>query len=603
MKRTWKMHTRILILCLGVTLFALIFQMLLFQHSSSKMIYEQAKNESFHSLQNMQEDVYNFIKGIEKVLIESYNEREFIQDLRNRTDITSMREEYSREAYNIATNNFESMDGVVALYLYNTEDEIISTYRRAVTPKHNYPLDIYARDNVYNADIVREYVQSNDSSMLISSYYNTARERDIIRFVLKLYNNGNTRDIIGYVVCDVDSKNLIAIMEKYSSRENMYLWFQPAGDRPAASFGALEGEEAAAIETFQKSIQSGGEGDKAAIESGNRVFFYLEQNKYNFGAYSLMPQEMFYENQKVLASNLILILVVMCTVAMVVTYFVSKTLTRPLENMTATAKKIKAGDTKLRMKVFKEDEIGILGQNFNEMLDTMEDLISREYRTKLLLNRAEYNALQAQINPHFLYNTLDTMGSIAEMQECRQVSALCQSLSNIFRYSLDMKHPFSTVAKEMAHLKNYIYVMDVRMRDHIQYQFDIEEEVLKAEIPRLSIQPIVENAINHGLRNSRKEKKVRICAKAVGELVEITVEDNGVGMPEEKIKSLLGAEQAEHSGEMEGHKSIGIQNIHMRMQMLYGEAYGMEIFSKEGEGTCVKLKIPQKAQEKKENMA
>ncbi|MBO5303018.1 MAG: histidine kinase [Lachnospiraceae bacterium] len=591
MKRTWKMHTKILFLCLGVTFFALIFQMFLFQQSSSKMIYQQAKNESFHSLQNMQEDVYNFIKGIEKVLVESYNEREFIQDLKAQTHVENMREKYSREAYNIATNNFETTDGVVALYLYTEEDEIISTYRRAVTPKHNYPLDIYTEENTYNADIVKEYVKSENTSMLISSYYNTARERDIIRFVLKLYNNGNAKDIIGYVVCDVDSKNLTAIMEKYSSNENMYLWFQPTGDRPAACFGNLEDEEIRTIENFQKSIRSGGKGDKTTMESGNRVFFTLEQDKYNFGAYSLMPQDMFYENQRILASNLVLILVVMLVVALIVTYFVSKTLTRPLENMTATAKKIRDGETELRIEVEKEDEIGILGQNFNEMLDTMEDLISREYRAKLLLNRAEYNALQAQINPHFLYNTLDTMGSIAEMQECRQVSALCQSLSNIFRYSLDMKHPFSTVAKEMAHLKNYIYVMDVRMRDHVNYAFEIDEAVLKADIPRLSIQPLVENALNHGLRNSRREKKVRICAKAEGDLMENLVEDNGVGMPEEKVKSLLAEKETENK------KSIGIHNIHMRMKMLYGEEYGIEIVSHEGEGTCVKLRIPQKAQE------
>ncbi len=103
------------------------------------------------------------------------------------------------------------------------------------------------------------------------------------------------------------------------------------------------------------------------------------------------------------------------------------------------------------------------------MLDEMDKLLRREYETKLLLNRAEYKALQAQINPHFLYNTLDTMSSIAEIQNCRQVSSLSQSLSNIFRYSLNMKNPLSTVAKEIVHLKNYIYVMNVRMMDNVEY--------------------------------------------------------------------------------------------------------------------------------------
>lgn len=588
MKRTWRMHTKILLLCLGVTFSALILQMILFELSSSKMIYKQAKNESFHSLENMQEDVFDLIKRIEKVLIESYNEREFMHDLKEKTDIEVLREKYPREAYNLATSHFETTDGVVALYLYNMENEIISTYRRAVTPKHNYPLDIYETDKDYHADVVKEYVASERTDMMISSYYNTAREKEILRFVLKFYSNGNSRNTIGYVVCDVDSKTLLEIMKKYCSSEDMYLWFQPMGDRPAVSYGTIDANEKAVLEEFQKSISAGRQGDKKTIESGSRVFFQVEQDKYNFGAYSLMPQEMFYENQKILASNLALILIAMFAAAMAVAYFVTKTLTRPLEEMTDTAKKIKEGDTRLRMKVLKEDEIGILGQNFNEMLDTIEELIGREYKTKLLLNKAEYNALQAQINPHFLYNTLDTMGSIAQMQNCRQVEALCQSLSNIFRYSLDMKHPLSTIAKEMTHLKNYIYVMDVRMQDHVNYVFDIAEEVLKAEIPRLSIQPLVENALNHGLRNSRREKCICIRAKAIGEEMEITVEDNGVGMPEEKVKSLL---------ETESVRSIGIYNIHMRMKMLYGEEYGIKISSKEGEGTCVTLKIPQNVKE------
>lgn len=598
MNHTWKMHTKILLLCLGVTFFALILQMLLFQETSSEMIYQQAKTESFHSLQNMQDDVYNLMKRVEKVLIESYNKRDFIKDLKNEKDIGQMRKEYSREAYNIATTNFETSDSVVALYLYNSKHEIISTYRRAVTPRHNYPLDIYTDEELYNSKIVKEYVESDDTAMLVSSYYNTAREREILRFVLKIYSNGNSRNKIGYAVCDIDSKNLLAIMEKYSTGETMYLWFQPMGDRPALCIGRLQENEKEALADFQKRIREGEEDDKTIREFGSQVFFHVEQNKYNFGAYTLMPQEMFYENHKILARNLIVIVLAMFAVTLVVTYLVTKTLTRPLENMMDTAQKIKEGDTRLRMEGLKDDEIGQLGQNFNEMLDTIEELISREYRTKLLLNRAEYHALQAQINPHFLYNTLDTMGSIAEMQGCRQVSALCQSLSNIFRYSLDMKHPLSTVAKEMAHLKNYIYVMDVRMQDHVNYEFEIEEEVLKDAIPRLSIQPIVENALNHGLRNSRGAKKVHICARAQEENLQITVDDNGVGMSQEKIKKLLDPENARES---ENGKSIGINNIHMRMKMLYGEAYGLSISSEIGKGTCVMLRIPRKSPEEVEH--
>ena len=287
-------------------------------------------------------------------------------------------------------------------------------------------------------------------------------------------------------------------------------------------------------------------------------------------------------------SDTIIVLLVNIGMLILCWLFISRTVSRPIQKMEEQMMYSKAIPENMEVDEECEDEITNLKRTYNNLLNSIRELLERTKEEEKIIRKNELDLILEQINPHFLYNTLDTMGSIAQMQNCRQVEALCQSLSNIFRYSLDMKHPLSTIAKEMTHLKNYIYVMDVRMQDHVNYVFDIADEVLKAEIPRLSIQPLVENALNHGLRNSRREKCICIRAKAIGEEMEITVEDNGVGMPEEKVKSLL---------ETESVRSIGIYNIHMRMKMLYGKEYGIKISSKEGEGTCVTLKIPQNVKE------
>lgn len=590
MCRVWKMNTKVLLLFLGTILFALVLQTVLFQKTSSRLIYHQAEEENFNSLKNMQDDIYNFVKDIENGIIDIYNEKELLKDLRIQREIHQMREEYYREAYNIAVTNFETSNSVVALYLYNINHEIISTYRRAVTPKHNYPEDIYESPGSYNEEITRNYVESDNTSMLISSYYNKSRKKDIIRFVLKLYNNSNVRDKIGYVVCDVDSKAIKTIMEKYNTDEEAFMWLQPTGDRPILSFGTLDKKDRSSYKNLQEEIRKGQEQIGVMLESENRVFFQVGQSKYNLGAYSIMPSSLLWQNQKVLTKNLVIIAILMLFIAVVVVYFTSKYLTKPLEKMTQTMKEIKEGNTKLRIEELQGDELGELAKSFNEMLDKIENLISNEYETKLLLHQAEYNALQAQINPHFLYNTLDTMSSIAYIQGCSQVGALCQSLSNIFRYSLDIKHPFSTVAKEIVHLKNYIYVMNVRMQDNVEYHFEIEDSVLKETIPRISIQPIVENALNHGLRNMRGEKQVEICARSLEQDTEIIVKDNGIGMPQEKIDILLEDTDAVHTR----GKSIGLSNINMRIKMLYGEQYGIQIESKINVGTTVTLRVPKK---------
>lgn len=590
MRRVWKMNTKVLLLFLGTILFALVLQTILFQRTSSRLIYQQAEEESFNSLKNMQDDIYSLVKDIENGIIDIYNEKEFLKDLRSQTNIYEMREKYYREAYNIAQTNFETSNGVVTLYLYNIDHEIISTYRRAVTPRHNYPEDIYESPGSYNEEVTRNYVESDDTSMLISSYYNKSRKKDILRFVLKLYNNSNVQDKIGYVVCDVDSKAIRAVMEKYNTDEEAFMWLQPTGDRPIVSFGKLEQKDESSYKNLQEEIRRGKEQVGIMLESENRVFFQVGQSKYNLGAYSIMPQSLLWQNQKVLTKNLVTIAALMLLLAVVIGYFTSKYLTKPLEKMTQTMKEIKEGNTKLRIEEVQRDEIGELAKSFNEMLDKIETLISKEYETQLLLHQAEYNALQAQINPHFLYNTLDTMSSIADIQGCQQVGVLCQSLSNIFRYSLDIKHPFSTVAKEIVHLKNYIYVMNVRMQDNIEYHFEIEDSVLKETIPRISIQPIVENALNHGLRNMRGKKQVEICARSLEQDTEIIVKDNGIGMPQEKIDTLLKDTNTVHTR----GKSIGLNNINMRMKMLYGEQYGIQIESKINVGTTVTLRVPKK---------
>lgn len=582
-----KLRSKILVMCLGSILFALILQTILFQETSSKLIYSQAKEESENSLQNMQNELYAFVKNIENNLIEIYTESSFIKELRQEKDIDILRAEFYRKAYDIAVSKFESADSVVSLYLYTTDHEIISTYRRAVTPRHNYQTDIYADKEQENAGTVMDYVESDETAMLISSYFNPHRGKNIIRFVLKLYGNSNPRDKIGYIVCDVDSKAFVSIMEKYRTDNTMYIWLQPERDRPVVSLGETTDKEKDYYAEISRQIASGGEA--VIAENSRQELFKIKQDKYNLTAYSLMPQSVLRQNQKNLTVNLILIASLMILLASALTAAVSKSVTRPLESLMDTIQRIKDGDRKLRSALKSKDEIGRLGTSFNEMLDQTEELRERENQANRLLAQAEYKALQAQINPHFLYNTLDTMSSIAEVKNCREVSLLSQSLSNIFRYSLNMKEHLSTVAKEIMHLKNYSYVMSVRMQDHVNYIYEIDERTLQDKIPRISLQPIVENALNHGLRNKRGDKEIKIKTEAEEGLLKICIADNGVGMEADELNERLRRNDLSY---IEEGNSIGLYNINARLKMLYGESYGLSVESRLGEGTSIRMTLP-----------
>lgn len=587
-----KLRTKIIIMVLGCVLTALIIQTCLFQNLSSKLIYEQAKEESEQSMQSMQNEIYGLIKGIENNLIEIYMDDELLQSLRKKETIKELQSKFYRKAYDIATDEFETGDDVVSFYLYTMDHQVISTYRRAVTPKHNYASDIYSDPEYTNAEIVKKYVELDNPVMLVSSYYNEYRNKNILRFVMKLYNESNFQDKIGYVVCDVDTKNLEKIMDKYRIDRTAFMWLQPTGDRPIDTLGDLDAEQTKEYNALEKSIACG---KKAENETNSKQeFFRIDQQHYNLTAYSMMPQKVLRQNQRNLTINLLAIALLMICVSMIITGFISSGLTRPLELLMNTIQKIGNGNVQLRAKIVKEDEIGELAQKFNEMLDQMEELKQKEYQTKQLLNRAEYKALQAQVNPHFLYNTLDTMASIAEIRNCPEVSHMSQSLALIFRYSLNMKDPFSTVENEIAHLKNYIYVMDMRMHDNIQYTFDVDEMTLKSKLPRLSLQPIVENAINHGLRNKRGKKKIGIQIKREQMDLVICIEDNGIGLDTSAINESLRKNELDF---VEKGNSIGLHNINARLKMLYGNQYGMHLESMLGEGTKVFMILPDRGED------
>ena len=583
-RKSMRMRGKILALCLGISLSALILQTVLYLRTSSTLIYREAKEENLRLMENMQNEIESYARSIENGLLRLYNQSGFISDLRKGVSVETLREKWNRLAYNIGNENFDTSLSVLALYLYTADHEIISTYRKAMTPKHTYPADIYDETQDTNAQKVKDYVASDDSIMLVSSYYNVYRQKDIARFAVKLYHN---RQVIGYAVCDTDEKALRYLMKKYTEGGEGYVWIQPLGDRAITATGELSETQQANFESASSEIMAESAEEEAITERENQVFFRVQQDKYNIGSYALMPQSLLEKNQRTLTRYLLMIGIAMSAAAVLFSYPISRGLTRQLEKMTETMVRIKGGETQLRMTNLPEDEIGQLGRTFNEMLDRIEGLIAREYEAKLMVNRAEYKALQAQINPHFLYNTLDTMSSIAELSDCPEVGALSQSLSNIFRYSLDMKNPFSTVAREIAHLKNYIYVMNVRMQGTVAYVFDVEEDILQDTLPRISIQPLVENALTHGLKNARGEKRVTVRAHKWEENLRIVVEDNGVGIRPQRMEELL-------QPHTEQETSIGLSNIDSRMKMLYGEAYGVTLESEEGKGTRVYLVIPRR---------
>lgn len=584
------MRNKILFVCVSSMILMLLGFTVLFQNTSTRMIYEQTKDSMYHSMENLQDDVDEIFQRMEYGLIGVYDQRELVDDLKKGETILSMQSKYYFAAQEIATDNFKEGDDVVALYVYDQDKNLISNYRHAVTPAYDYPENLLTEKEC-NAAPLEKYMISSSTDMFISSYYNSSRSRQMVRFALNIFH-GSSR--IGCIVCDVDSKIFVEVMKRYAMEQNNIIWMQPAGDMPAASYGGIEEKYIESYEEIVKEVEGAENGKPFELQVKNGVLFRFPESHYNLELYSFMPSYLLIQNQKILMKNLIVIAAIAMFFSVGLSTVMAEYMARPLKKLTETMRRIREGDTKLRVEKLGTDEIEEMGDTFNQMLDEMEGLISKEYQTKLLLNQMEYKALQSQINPHFLYNTLDTMSSIAEIQNCPVVSNLSQALSHVFRYSLDIKHPMSTVEKEIRHLKSYIYVMNVRMSNQIQYKLEIDPDTWKLLLPRLTIQPLVENAIKHGIRSARGEKIIWVYIKKEEKELNIQVKDSGEGFDAEELNEMLSKNELDY---VEKGSSIGLHNINARIRLLYGNGYGVHVESAPGKGTNVVVTMPQMGEE------
>lgn len=588
MKKEWTMRKALLVLCIVSVVFALLLQTFLFHQSLRRQIRAESISDHELSLNKMQTDLSNFIHTIRGEMLTIYSEQDLIAAMRDTAEKDSSMKDYYWRSWYFARKRFTKEDQLLAMYLYDTKDHLINSYRyNSVT----YPKDIYKVEYDDNSDRVYDYVHGDRTDLMISGYHNSVAKKDIVRFVLKLHNYDADRNALGYLVCDINSAALTSIMAKYVDVEQVCLWLQPLNDRVIAMTGEASESQRRIQKQLAKVVQSHYKSGELEQEYDGNYLIQVSQENYNLEAFVLVSQSLLTATQKTLIRTLLIIMGAMILAIMVIVLFVSQWMTKPVEEMSSTITRIKDGETQLRVQpVGWSQELTTLGTEFNEMLDRMQVMAQEELQHKMLVERTEYKMLQAQINPHFLYNTLDTMSGIANAQNCPMVSGMCHSLSAIFRYSLNMTDELSTVQNEMAHVRNYLYVMDMRNGSTIAYDYQIDSDTLADQMPRICIQPVVENALTHGLRNvRRKDKKLLIRSEHVNENLVITVQDNGAGMDAESMNRLL---EQNDMKRVESGISIGILNVSARLKRLFGEKYGLHIESTAGEGTTVTITVP-----------
>lgn len=234
-------------------------------------------------------------------------------------------------------------------------------------------------------------------------------------------------------------------------------------------------------------------------------------------------------------------------------------------------------------------ELQALSDSFSHMSRRIEELMEKVRREEKVLRKTELRALQAQINPHFLYNTLDSIQWMCEQGKTEDASKMVGALARLFRISISRGHELITIKDELQHAKSYLLIQSYRYRNQFSYRFEVDETLLSYLCNKITIQPLIENAIYHGIDRMVDEGEIVITVKRSQDAAEdilITVSDNGVGMTEEQCAKILSKERSDSGG-------IGVKNVNDRLKIYFGERYGLSIHSVPDEGTTVTVRIPQ----------
>jgi len=329
--------------------------------------------------------------------------------------------------------------------------------------------------------------------------------------------------------------------------------------------------------------------------SGNKYMtVYTTSDKTGWKIINFIPVEQYSANMSFVTKIVLIICLIAITFAIFITIIISSRISNPIEKLSQIMNKIDLGNMSLRADESRHDEIGMLSKSFNSLIRKFQSSIKKEYEANIRQKDSEMKALQAQINPHFLYNVLQSISSIAILHDIDEVNVMAKSLGKMLRYSIKTNENVVSVEEEIEHVINYLSIQKIRFGDKsLDFIINIPDHIKKYSILKLSLQPIIENAIIHGFDGKNEKGIICISCYEEGEYISIEVSDNGRGLNDKKLKKITRElNSADNAYYSDISPSIGLKNVLLRLRIFYGGEVSMNILSEIDVGTCVRIKFP-----------
>jgi len=490
-------------------------------------------------------------------------------------DIMRLIDKFTRETKSIFLDENQMEVYNITLYSYNDklyyDGELLRNLKYAT--EEEWYIEILNTRNFYNCFYKTKSLDGQN--LLLLSYP-----------IIKTTQSGNG-NFLGYIQISLYSNRIFRPESGMPRKKGMEVLILDKKGNVVYGDAAIAGSMQGLLKENKKSgVIRNGETDK--------IYICKSLSPYSLDAIAFFPYNEVNSKVGALAIFSIIIVAAILFLSLSLTVLFSHIFTKRIHLLTGKMKRVEAGDLNITSVIEGEDEVGLLDRQFNSMTYRLKNVISENYIQRLEKREAELSALQLQINPHFLYNTLESISAIAAINNCFDICSISQKLGDMFRYNINsIKNEFVSLYDEINHIKNYVYIQEIRFEDRFEVQYNIPETLMNCKILKFILQPIVENALNHGLEGKLEKGRISICAQVNGNILYLAVEDDGQGMPPEQVKKLnMFLSETDSNTKEYIKRSIGLKNVNSRIKMVNGNAYGITVKSQLNAGTLVTIALP-----------
>ncbi|ANE45487.1 histidine kinase [Paenibacillus swuensis] len=579
-------HNRLFLLFLFGMLGLLMIISALFYRFSTDQIQSkigEISRKSISQTVGLFDLLLNGYDGLSKSISGNVDLQRLLRETKDQNPAVSVINE--RTITNMLGTIYFSRDDLLGIHIITNSDRIYSYQNYLNVIDLNYKSAPWV-DQLRNSGGEMVWLGVNKSSLIDKSV-----NRSVFSFGRQIYDVYNNRPV-GVVLFEVFSEPILSALSNLSLGPGSQSYVIDEDGRIMAS-NTPSTEVPSAL---RKYIRNSG-GRQPLLEQGpEELIVAAKPSNAPWTVLSVTPNKDLNVELNETKQYFILVVSVLVVLSVLLATFVSRTISNPLKRLIRQMRQVENGNFRGMVNVRSYEEINSVVTSFNHMVHRMDELIERVKVSSMSEKSAQLQALQSQVNPHFLYNTLDMIYWMLDEKENDRLGRVVLSLSRMFQYSSRWEEGADvTLREELEQIQHYLSIIGYRLEGRIQTRIEVDARWNEMILPKMTLQPIIENAVKYGLEPVGRPGEIRVFAVIDGHRLNIVITDNGCGMEAEVLRRLresLGETLVDEVAVRRGRKGIGLTNLHRRLVLMFGEGYGLQVESVRGEGTTVTVSMP-----------